>query len=325
MENNEGGQARKHHYVPQCYLKGFARNRSKKSQLYVVDSAVKRAFVTTPQNVAAERDFNRIEIDGEDPNLIESSYAEFESKLGPALVRMDDKRDFPDDADRALILELVALLAVRNPGRREAMREFKEQTTRRLMELAVANRQRWESQRQKAAEAGVEGAADLTYEEIREFVERGDYTIAVPTTEHVEQELKSLTTVYNLLHRRSWVVTRTASGFGGFVTSDHPVTLCWDDTEMEGGFYPPGFGLQGTSVFCPLSKGLAIRGQFDGRVGAVELPVDAVAGINTRTIFYAGRQVYAENDRFRFFDQHLVLRYGQDLLHVAATLTRPAA
>ncbi|MFM0652914.1 PAAR-like domain-containing protein [Paraburkholderia sediminicola] len=116
MENNEGGQARKHHYVPQCYLKGFARNRSKKSQLYVVDSAVKR-------------DFDRIEVDGEDPNLIELSYAEFESKLAPALVRMDAKGDFPDDADRALILELVALLAVRNPGRREAMRQFKEETT----------------------------------------------------------------------------------------------------------------------------------------------------------------------------------------------------
>jgi hypothetical protein len=28
-------------------------------------------------------------------------------------------------------------------------------------------------------------------EEVREFVERGDYTINVPTTQHVEQELKS--------------------------------------------------------------------------------------------------------------------------------------
>jgi hypothetical protein len=320
METNEGGQARKHHYVPQCYLKGFARNRSKKSQLYVVDSTLKRAFTTTPLNVAAERDFNRIEVDGEDPNLIESSYAEFERKLAPALVRMDERGDFPDDADRAVILELVALLAVRNPGRREAMRQFKEETTRRLMELAVANRQRWELQRQKAAEAGVEGAADLTYEEVREFVERGDFTIAVPTTEHVEQELKSLTTVYNLLHRRNWVVVKAAHGSGGFVTSDHPVTLCWDDKDMEGGFYPPGFGVQGTTVFCPVSKGLAIRGRFDGRAGVVELPLDKVAGINSLAIFHAGRQIYAENDRFRFFDKHLALRYGQDLL---STLLRP--
>ncbi len=137
MADNEGAQARKHHYVPQCYLKGFARNRNKKSQLYVVDSKLKRAFVTSPLNVAAERDFNRIEIDGEDPNLIESSCAEFEAKLAPALVRMDDRGDFPDDDDRASILELVAILAVRNPGRREAMRQFKEETTRRLIGVFV--------------------------------------------------------------------------------------------------------------------------------------------------------------------------------------------
>jgi hypothetical protein len=87
MKNDEGGQARKHHYVPQCYLKGFARNRSKKAQLFVVDSSVKRAFITTPQNVATERDFNRIDIDGEDPNLIESSYAEFESKPSRTTIR----------------------------------------------------------------------------------------------------------------------------------------------------------------------------------------------------------------------------------------------
>lgn len=188
------------------------------------------------------------------------------------------------------------------------------------METAVANRRRWESQKRKAAEAGVEGAADLTYEEITEFVERGGYTIAAPTTGYVEQELKSLMTVYKLLNRRSWIVARAERGSGGFATSDRPVTLCGDDKEMEGGFYPPGFGLQGTSVFCPLSKSLAIRGRFDDRVDAIELPADAVAGINSRTIFYADRRIYVENDRFRFLDQHFVMRYGFDLLSM---LLRP--
>ena len=92
-----------------------------------------------------------------------------------------------------------------------------------------------------------------------------------------------------------------------------------DDKEMEGGFYPPGFGLQGTSVFCPLSKSLVIRGRFDDRVDAIELPADAVAGINSRTIFYADQRIYAENDRFRFLDQHFVMRYGLDLLSMLLT------
>jgi hypothetical protein len=319
MENNEGGQVRNHLCVPRCYLAGFAHKWGKRSQLYIVDSTVTEAFFTTLQSVGVERDFDWIETGGEHLQLFGSSYADFESKLGPALVRTDAKGDFQNDADRALILELVALLAVRNSGRSEVMRHFQEQATRRQMETAIANRRRWEAQKRKAAEAGVEGAADLTYEEITEFVERGDYTIAAPTTGYVEQELKSLMTVYKLLDRRSWIVARAAPGSGGFATSDRPVTLCWDDKEMEGGFYPPGFGLQGTSVFCPLSKSLAIRGRFDDRVDAIELPADAVAGINSRTIFYADRRIYAENDRFRFLDQHFVMRYGLDLLSMLLT------
>ncbi|WP_265923371.1 DUF4238 domain-containing protein [Cupriavidus nantongensis] len=61
----KGNDARNHHYVPQCYLKGFARNRSKNAQLFVVDTKTKRAFVTTPRNLAAQRDFNRVEIPGQ--------------------------------------------------------------------------------------------------------------------------------------------------------------------------------------------------------------------------------------------------------------------
>jgi hypothetical protein len=318
MGNNDGGQVCNYLYAPRCYLAGFARSRSEKSQLYEVDSTAAQAFFTTLQNVAVEPDFSGIEVSGK--KIFGSNCTEFESKLGPALVRTDARGDFLHDADRAIILELVAMLAVCNPGRREVVRHLKEPVTRRQLELAVANRQRWESQKRKAAEAGVEGAADLTYGEVMEFVGRGDYTVAVPTTEYVDQELQSLNTVYSLLNRRSWIVARAAPGSGGFATSDRPVTLCWDDREMEGGFYPPGFGLLGTSVFCPLSKSLAIRGRFDSRADAIELPANAVAGINSRTIFYADRQIYAENDRFRFLDQHLVMRYGRDLLSM---LLRP--
>lgn len=50
-----GAGARNHHHVPQCYLKvkGFANSYGKDAQLYVVDMVRRRAFTTTPPNVAA--------------------------------------------------------------------------------------------------------------------------------------------------------------------------------------------------------------------------------------------------------------------------------
>ncbi|QOT82219.1 DUF4238 domain-containing protein [Cupriavidus basilensis] len=318
-----GAQARKHHYIPQCYLKGFARNRSKNSQLYVVDAKTKRAFLTTPQNVAAERDFNRIDVEGEDPNVVESGYATFESKLAPALVRLDAQGTLQDEQDRALVLELIALMAVRNPLRREASRRFHEDVTRRMMDLVVADKRRFESQVRRATEAGFVKQNGVSYEEFRDFVREGRYAIEVSTTGHVQTELQSLTTVYDLLHRRSWVLIKAAPDTGGFVASDHPVTLCWDDPKMEGGIYPPGFGLSGTTVICPLTKHWAIQGRLDGRAGSIEIPAHGVAALNTRTIGYAGRQIYAESDRFRFIDGDGMLRHGSELLSAMGTLAAP--
>lgn len=297
-----------------CYLSGFTRNRDKNSQLYIVDSSVEHAFVSTPQNVAAERKFNQVAMEGENPCSADQGYAQFESELAPALARTNSKGDFSDDADRALILRLIAQLAVLGAERTEVIRHYMQETARRLSEFGIANRQGWESQKGKAAEAGIEDAAHCTYEELRSLVERGDETVATHTTGHLARDLQSVTTLYNLLHRRSWIVAKAAHGSGGFITSDRPVTLSWDDMEMEAGFYAPGFGLQGTTVFFPLTKELVMRGRFDGRVGTLELPVASVAGINSRTVFYAGHQIYAETESFRFLDEHLVMRHGQDLL-----------
>ncbi|RZI39825.1 DUF4238 domain-containing protein [Herbaspirillum sp. HC18] len=71
-------QARNHHWVPQCYLKGFAKSRGKSAKLFVIDAIERKTFQTIPRNVASERDFNKIEVDGVDPNHIESGYAHFE-------------------------------------------------------------------------------------------------------------------------------------------------------------------------------------------------------------------------------------------------------
>ncbi len=227
---------------------------------------------------------------------------------------MNDRGDFRNEADRAVILKLAAQMAALHPGRSEPAGNS-EPFIHRMAKLAGADRQSWESQRRKATAAGVEGATDLTYEELKQLVERGDDSIGTPTPGHFfEREPQSVTEVHNLLLRRDWLVAKAAPGSGGFITSDHPVILSWNDKEMERGIYPPGFGLRGTSVFFPISKDLVMRGRFDGRVGTLELPVDMVAGIDSRTIFHAGQRVYAESDQVRFLDRNLLLRYGQDLL-----------
>ena len=83
------GYARRHHYLPQYYLKGFGkpRQRGKAHYVQVFDRSGK-TFRTNIINVAIENDFNRVEIDGHPPDAFERSFANFESEAAPALGRI---------------------------------------------------------------------------------------------------------------------------------------------------------------------------------------------------------------------------------------------
>jgi len=73
---------------------------------------------------------------------------------------------------------------------RENSRQFQEKVIKRMMELTVAKKDRYEASLKSAVQAGaVEPSEDVTYESMRDFVEADRYTIEAPTTRHVEQEL----------------------------------------------------------------------------------------------------------------------------------------
>lgn len=307
------GGARNHHYVPQCYLRGFARNRSKKAQLFVVDLREGKAFPTRPRNVAAQRDYNRIEIPGKDPNLVEEGYAEFEAKLAPALVRLEEKGDFASDDDKSLVLELIAILVSRNPGFRESRRSGFAQMAKIIGSMLVSTEERYLSQMSAAQKAGFLKEPPLPYEEMRSFIEEERYTIEVSSTSHVAMELKLLEHVRELVHARTWTLMKAPAKGAGFVTSDHPVVLTWD--KPEGKRLPPGFAHKDTSVFFPVSKGFTLFGRFGvDDHPPVELDEANISRVNTGTVMHALRQVYAESDRFLFMDATQTIRRGKDLL-----------
>jgi len=81
--------ARRNHYVPQSYLKGFTVERKKKKrQITVFDGKDRKVFITAIDNVALERDFNRVELEDFEPDAFEKAMAGFESEISPALDRI---------------------------------------------------------------------------------------------------------------------------------------------------------------------------------------------------------------------------------------------
>lgn len=286
--------ARKHHYVPQAYLGAFTATGTKDGQFFVLDVECGRAFRTSPANVAAERDFNRVDIEGRSPDAVETALAPFEGQAVEAIRRLIETRSYPNDQDWNLILNLLALLAVRNPRLRNSFNRAREQALRRVSEMLVSDKRLWDNHIRKAREAGEE-LPDVTFDAAKSFVESGEYDVVFHPQGNLRVEFNALGEVLKLLGRRDWSVLVAPDDGPEFVCSDHPVALVWKGT----GGGPIGFGLQNTEVFLPLGPRVGFYGVFERPLKQVVAcrPIN-VAIMNTHVVNSAERHVYSLRERF---------------------------
>ena len=134
--------ARKHHYVPQMYLSGFANAAG---QLYAINVKERNAFRPSPANIAAERDFNRIEAEGISPDALEKGLAKLEGELAPGIKRIRETASFGEiGKDREDVINLIALMALRNPRSRQDFAELYCQIVRAMLLMTFEDKARWE-------------------------------------------------------------------------------------------------------------------------------------------------------------------------------------
>jgi hypothetical protein len=284
---------RKHHYVPQFYLRGFV---GEKDQLFVIDRPSERTFRTPPKNVAAERDFNRVEIEGMDPDAVEKALAEFEGKVAPALERIKEAKSLANKDDRDALMNLISALTIRNPRIRSTINDFIGELAQKAMESGLATEERWNSQVAQMKKA--EGA-NVSYADMKKMVEERRHKIEVAKEFNVAVELDQHDGLVQHLGNRKWQLIVANEGSGGFVTTDVPVCIQWADGK-DHGIYSPGFGVAGTEVIFPLSTKLALRGTFEGEENVVEGDIFTVGSINSAVISNCNKQVYAHDHSFHF-------------------------
>ena len=290
--------ARRHHYVPKCYLKLFSNEVSGKQsrELSAYDSEEKKTFKTAPGNVALERDFNTIDLEGHEPDAFEKALSEVESDIGPALLRIVEAKSLKDECDKELLLSLIALLHVRNPRFRERQRGFREAVQKRILDVVFSSREMFESQMKRAQADGFLPAGDLPdYEEVKKNYNENDFEAVVPVVEHIVSEVNLFEHVLPLLRERKWVLVSAPEG-SQFVTGDHPVSLIWNEPKKA----PIGLKLKGTEVVFPISPNVAVVGAYELEDGEAEFTAEQVADLNGTTILNSQRQIYALNDGFMY-------------------------
>ncbi len=292
--------ARNHHYLPQCYLRNFRRagGNSKKPSLYVFDIITGERFPTSVRNVGARRDFNRINSDSHPPDVLEGVYATLETEFAEVFRMMRRTRVMPEGESLNILFNFIALCATRNPGMRKRLSDYQAQIFETVLEITLANEERWESQKQKMIKAGYVVDDSVTYQQLKEFHDERRYTIEIPNERNIDLEMSGMDVVLRTLPARKW--TLMIAPVEHFVTCDHPVCLRWIEPGRFPPLAPPGHGMRETELIFPVSPELALRGTFEGEDQVLEVGRDVIGMVNRKVAERASRQVYSAHSRFLF-------------------------
>ena len=91
--------------------------------------------------------------------------------------------------------------------------------------MTVSSRENYESTLRRATG---EDPKDLaSYEEMKEFVESGNYRIGPTRDFQIEMELSVVNELIPITAARNWSLRRASRDTVGFITCDHPACLHW--------------------------------------------------------------------------------------------------
>ena len=306
------GAKANHHYVPQFYLRNFADGIGRKARVVFFDEETRRLEPTLVRNVASKRYFNRVEAEGQDPDYLENALAELEGEIAGPLGEVIEARAFPSDEHFSYVMNLAALLSVRNPRMRGQMEKFHQDVVEKTLGVLTSSEEVWEHQAKRMKDDGVELSGNVSYEDIKRFRVEKKYTINIDQTHLIGVELEMVQPVLETLSNRNWCFATAPEG-SQYITSDDPVVLEWSDNRERGSFASPGHGLRGTSITFPLSSDVLLIGMFEDLPERLQHREAQVTSVNTVVARNSRRQIYARNDEFRLHLKETQNVRGADL------------
>jgi hypothetical protein len=295
-----GKESRKHHYVPRMYLSGFA---TAKGQIWTSDASGQKAFLTAPENIAAERDWNQVEYLGVPGDALEKELGKFEGVMAPGINRVRTTASFGEDGkDREDVINLITLLAVRNPRTRDHMQKLSTDIMRTMLAMPFEDPKRWDAlvEQLKAIKEWPEGAP-VDFDGHKKFVDENIDKFYAHKNMTLELELEALTSTYPYFDARLWRILKAKDGTGGFVTTDHPVCVHKPAAPVNyGQLYAPGFGLADRDIVFPISSKVCLIGRMEGEEDVMEVGLHNVASVNATVMGFALKHIYSADCQFYY-------------------------
>lgn len=211
------GLKRRHHVVPESYLRRFANSEG---LILVGDELKKEAFTVNPRNAAVMTDFYLAQM-GEGPSdALEDWMGVIEARAASAFTRIADHGQELSHLDREALANFIALQITRGPTYRQQILK-----TGRLEALTAASIDGNTPDRVReflrTTEGREPGEDEVT--EMAESLRAGELRFEAPKEVAILAALKSAAALVQPLADRHWSMFEI--GPRGFVTSDNPAIL----------------------------------------------------------------------------------------------------
>jgi len=229
--------------------------------------------------------------DGQDPEVYERQFSEFESKALPVIKRLLESGAMPtDEEELGILYNFIAFQFVRTPDARRTVAGPRVQTARIIIDLLENNRNLYEGEMRRLG-----GNLDeFTFERFQQA--KGSYEVKLTTEGFLEGAMAMMDGVLNYVHRRKWTVLVSERPGESFVVSDHPVVLEW--SEPRDRRFAPGHAHIETELTLPLSAHVALIGCYTPFELNWRRMAFYVSGVNSRTIDRARVFVAARESEF---------------------------
>ena len=265
-------EPRKHHFLPQFYLRGFSIDRR---GIFQVEKSTGRHYVCQIKDIAAIRDYHELDgTDTDDPYLFEKKLAEVEGQQA-AHLQSTLVEGITQEHHRLSLLELLAVMRMRVPAVKEHI-DRSYGSTVRATALALQR-----SGRLPTPPKGLE-------ETLR--VENLDIKVLNWKCLEVMFRMGSSEKVLHILARMRATLYRAPFG-SRFVTSDQPVAL-YHPTLWKSA-YGAGPGTLGVEVSFPLSSRALVMLDHIAQPHSERVATCAeVEEFNRRTVVMAQEYIY---------------------------------
>ena len=242
------GKPRKHHYVPQTYLKNFC-NPDKRNFIYVYDKRENRKFSANIKDIAEERDFYKI-VDKKDEYYWEKFYSK------------NIESSYPN--------VLGTLIAICNVSVNNAVilnTELKKKLSYLICVQLLRTKKAREQVLATSKSAGEETVNALKKElprylsaEQREWLDK--FQITEELLKSIDLEIINnrdrLTKFSMYMIDKTWIVYyNNISEKNPFITSDHPVCY-YNMISKSTDFKENGLSVPATSIFFPVSTKILV-------------------------------------------------------------------